>query len=80
MSDLILLGVAFLAAVAAGVINALAGGGTLVSFPVLVAMGIPPVTANITNTIALCPGYFSGIYAQRKILRARKNGCLQFFR
>ena len=46
-----------LAALAAGVINALAGGGTLISFPALVALGIPEVTANITNTVALCPGY-----------------------
>ncbi len=57
---------AFLAALAAGFINTLAGGGTLVSFPALVAMGIPPVIANMTNTIALCPGYFGGIFAQRK--------------
>ncbi len=64
---------AFLAAFAAGAINAVAGGGTLVSFPLLVALGIPPVAANVTNTIALCPGYFSGIYAQRKDFAAQKR-------
>jgi uncharacterized membrane protein YfcA len=53
------------AAVAAGIINALAGGGTLVSFPVLVAVGVPAVRANATNTVALCPGYLAGAYAQR---------------
>ena len=66
MIDPIVFGVAFLAALAAGFINTLAGGGTLVSFPTLVALGIPQVNANITNTIALCPGYFGGIWAQRK--------------
>lgn len=53
------------AAFAAGGVNALAGGGTLISFPVLVAIGIPALPANITNTVALCPGYFSGSVAQR---------------
>ena len=54
-----------LAAVSAGFVNALAGGGTLITFPVLVALGIPPIAANVTNTVALCPGYFAGTYAQK---------------
>lgn len=54
------------AAVAAGFINAVAGGGTLVTFPVLMALGLPPVAANVTNTVALVPGYFGGIFGQRK--------------
>jgi uncharacterized membrane protein YfcA len=62
---------AFLAAFAAGVVNALAGGGTLITFPTLVAMGIPAVEANITNTVALCPGYIGGTYAQRNDLRGQ---------
>ncbi|MFM8307226.1 MAG: sulfite exporter TauE/SafE family protein, partial [Microcystis aeruginosa] len=45
-----------IAAVAAGLINALAGGGSLITFPTLMAVGIPPVMANVTNTVALCPG------------------------
>lgn len=65
MPDPILFAFAFLAAWAAGLINALAGGGTLVSFPALVALGVPPVAANVTNTIALCPGYLGGVIAQR---------------
>lgn len=65
------LALAGLAAVAAGLINALAGGGTLVSFPTLIAMGIPPVAANITNTVALCPGYLGGALAQRADLRGQ---------
>ena len=59
--ELFLLG---LAALAGGGVNALAGGGTLITFPVLTALGIPAVSANITNTVALCPGYLSGTFAQ----------------
>jgi uncharacterized membrane protein YfcA len=55
----------FLAAVTAGFINAMAGGGTLISFPVLLAVGISPVVANVTNTIALVPGTIGGMWAQR---------------
>ncbi len=57
-----------LAAFAAGVVNALAGGGTLITFPVLIAVGLPAVSANVTNAVALCPGYFGGTWAQRKDL------------
>jgi uncharacterized membrane protein YfcA len=57
------------AAGAAGAINALAGGGTLVSFPALVAIGLPAVTANVTNTVALLPGYLAGSWAQRDDLQ-----------
>jgi hypothetical protein len=60
-----------LAAIAAGAVNALAGGGTLITFPMLVFLGIPPVTANVTNTVALCPGYFGGTLAQRDDLRGQ---------
>ena len=45
------------AGIAAGAINAVAGGGTIVSFPVLVWLGIPPIQASATNTVALWPGY-----------------------
>jgi len=65
--------IALSAAFAAGLINAVAGGGTLVSFPVLMALGLPPVAANVTNTVALCPGYFGGIFAQRKDFAAQKK-------
>lgn len=64
---------AFLAAIAAGIINAIAGGGTLVTFPVLTAIGISPVAANVTNTVALCSGLLSGTYAQRKDFQAQKK-------
>lgn len=64
--ELILAG---LAAIAAGAVNALAGGGTLITFPMLTFLGVPAVSANITNTVALCPGYFGGTLAQWKDLR-----------
>ena len=57
-----------LAALAAGMVNALAGGGTLITFPMLTFVGIDAVTSNITNTVALCPGYFGGTLAQAKDL------------
>jgi len=64
---------ASLAAIAAGLINALAGGGTLITFPVLMAIGLPAVSANVTNTMALCPGYLGGTLAQSKDLKDQKK-------
>src|SRR5580765_2984034 len=54
-----------LAGFAAGAVNAIAGGGTLLSFPALLAAGLPAVAANVTSTIALCPGYLGATLAQR---------------
>ena len=61
------------AAVAAGAINALAGGGTLITFPTLLALGVPPIIANVTNTVALCPGFLGGILAQLKDLSGQRK-------
>ena len=61
------------AALAGGLINALAGGGTLVTFPVLTLLGVPPVIAGVTNTVAMAPGYFGGAMAQRKELVGARN-------
>ncbi len=61
------------AAVAAGMVNALAGGGTLITFPMLTAVGVPAVAANVTNTVALCPGYLGATFAQSKDLRGQKK-------
>jgi uncharacterized protein len=66
--DLIAVG---LAAVAGGFVNAIAGGGTLITFPMLTAVGVAPVIANVTNTVALCPGYVGGTYAQRRDLQGQ---------
>ena len=62
-----------LAAIAAGAINALAGGGTLLTFPTLIAVGLPAVAANVTNTVALCPGYVGGTLAQFNDLRGQRT-------
>ena len=70
--DYVLVG---LAAVAAGMVNALAGGGTLITFPMLTAIGVPAVAANVTNTVALCPGYLGATFAQSKDLAGQKNVC-----
>jgi hypothetical protein len=64
---------AALAAMVAGAINALAGGGTLITFPTLLALGIPPVVANVTSTVALCPGYFGATLAQLKDIRSQSQ-------
>ena len=62
-----------LAALAGGAVNALAGGGTLITFPMLTAVGVPAVAANVTNTVALCPGYFGATLAQRNDLRGQRG-------
>lgn len=59
------------AGLAAGWVNALAGGGSLISFPALIAAGLPPLLANVTNTVALAPGYLGGALAQRRQLRGQ---------
>src|SRR4029453_13758895 len=56
------------AAFAAGVINSIAGGGTLVTFPVLIWLGLDPKVANGTSTVALLAGFFGGIFGYRKQL------------
>jgi hypothetical protein len=58
-------GLLFSAAVVAGAINSVAGGGSFVSFPALLFAGIPPVNANATNTVALWPGQVASIGAYR---------------
>jgi uncharacterized membrane protein YfcA len=58
----------FVAGIWAGAINTVVGSGTLVTFPVLLAVGLPPVTANVTNTVGLFPGSFVGAYGYRREL------------
>ena len=61
------------AAAVAGMVNALAGGGSLITFPVLLATGMPAVVANVTNTLALVPGYVGGLLSQRQDLRGQSQ-------
>jgi hypothetical protein len=62
-----------LVGVAAGAVNTLAGGGTLLVYPALLACGLPPVTANITSLIGLTPGYVGGAYAYRAEISDQKR-------
>ncbi len=70
------LAIAAAAALLAGAVNALAGGGTLLSFPALLLLGVPAVAANVTNTVALCPGYLGGTFAQRRDLVGQRRRLL----
>src|SRR5882672_6026437 len=54
------------AAFAAGAINSIAGGGTLLTFPILIWLGLDPKVANATSTAALWPGLFSGAFGYRR--------------
>ena len=66
--DFLHLGLAFLAAFLAGAINSVAGGGTMISFPILVALGLPPIIANATNTVGIWPGSVGSIWGFRREL------------
>src|SRR3954451_9072267 len=62
-----------LAGLAAGSINAVVGSGTLVTFPVLLAVGLPPVTATISNSLGLVPGNLTGAIGYRRELRGQRG-------
>jgi uncharacterized protein len=61
------------AGLAAGAINAVVGSGTLVTFPVLLATGLPPVTASVSNTLGLVPGNVSGAVGYRRELAGQRG-------
>ncbi|MEV4245091.1 sulfite exporter TauE/SafE family protein [Streptosporangium canum] len=65
--------VVLLAGLAAGVVNTVAGSGSLITFPALVALGFPPVVANVSNTVGLVPGSISGTLAYLPELRAQRR-------
>jgi uncharacterized membrane protein YfcA len=62
-----------LAGLAAGTINTVVGSGTLITFPTLLAFGVPPVTANVSNTIGLVPGTLSGTFGYRRELAGQRG-------
>lgn len=66
-----------LAGVAAGTINTVVGSGTLITFPTLLALGVPPVTANVSNTIGLVPGSLSGAVGYRRELAGQRGRLLR---
>jgi uncharacterized protein len=63
----------FVAGIAAGTINTVVGSGTLITFPVLLGVGIAPVTANVSNTLGLFPGSFVGAYGYRRELAGQRQ-------
>ena len=66
------------AGVAAGASNSLAGGGSLITFPTLVALGLPPLNANVTNTVGLFPGYAGGALGYADLLREQRARLTRF--
>jgi uncharacterized membrane protein YfcA len=68
----------FLAAFIGGAINSIAGGGTLVTFPAIVWLGVPPLSANATSTVALWPGSFGSMWAYRGELAGASRWLLWF--
>src|ERR1700691_6199859 len=65
------------AGLAAGAINTLVGSGTLITFPVLLAFGYAPVTANVSNTIGLVPGSVSGAVGYRRELSGQREQAIR---
>jgi uncharacterized protein len=61
----------FVAGIGAGTINTVVGSGSLITFPTLVALGYPPLLANVSNNIGLVPGSMSGVYGYRRELRGQ---------
>src|SRR5208282_1534111 len=65
------------AGLAAGTINTVVGSGTLITFPVLLAFGYAPVTANVSNTVGLVPGSVSGAIGYRRELAGQRQQALR---
>jgi uncharacterized membrane protein YfcA len=65
------------AGMAAGTINVVVGSGTLITFPTLLAFGVPPVTANVSNTIGLVPGVASGVFGYRRELKGQRGRAIR---
>jgi uncharacterized membrane protein YfcA len=66
-----------LAGMAAGTVNTIVGSGTLVTFPTLLALGFPPVVANVSNTVGLVPGSLSGAIGYRRELAGQRSRLLR---
>ena len=66
------------AAAIAGAINAIAGGGTLVAFPAIVGLGVTPLVANATTTVALWPGSVGSMWGYRNELAGARSWALRF--
>lgn len=62
----------------AGAANSIAGGGTLLTFPALIGLGVPPIVANATSTVALVPGSLSSMFGYRDALRGSRPWVIAF--
>jgi uncharacterized protein len=62
--------------IVSGIVNALAGGGSLLLFPALLAVGYSPLAANVTNSVAQCPGYLGFALGSRRELRGQQTRVL----
>jgi hypothetical protein len=67
-----------LAAAVGAMMNAVAGGGTLITFPALIALGVPPITANATSTVALWPGTMASMWGYRRELVGARRWAVAF--
>ena len=67
----------FIAGFGAGGINAVVGSGSLITFPTLIALGYPPVLANVSNDIGLVPGALSAVYGYRRELEGQRDRLLR---
>ena len=76
--DLLQSALILIAGVGAGTINAAVGSGTLITFPTLLAFGVPPVVANVSNTIGLVPGSLAGAWGYRRELVGQRGRILRF--
>jgi uncharacterized protein len=65
------------AGMAAGTINTVVGSGTLITFPTLLAFGVPPVTANVSNNLGLVPGSIAGAWGYRRELAGQRSRVLR---
>ncbi len=70
--------IAFAAAFAAGAVNSVAGGGTLLTFPTLIWLGLPSITANATSTVSIWPGSFGAVWGYRREIRGADVPLLLF--
>jgi uncharacterized membrane protein YfcA len=66
------------AGMAAGTINTIVGAGSLITFPSLLALGYPPIVANVTNTVGLVPGGFSGVVGYRRELAGQRARLVRY--
>lgn len=73
LDDLAIAGVGVLA----GAVNTIAGAGSLITFPVLVALGLSPLSANVTNDIGIIPGNLSGVWGLRSQLQGQRQRAIE---